>query len=182
MLSQATTLLADDHSAVDKLLLSVRAALEAQDASRSHAALDLFWARLAVHIRAEHLHLFPAVLQRIINNQNALAEPSLAHVKLIIEELRDDHDFFMHELARGVSSARDLIVIKDELEVHAGLNRISQMIDEVEGRLRGHNEIEEETIYRWVAAVLDVEEQAQLAAKIQKELTNRPPRFTTNGW
>ena len=71
MLSQATTLLADDHSAVDKLLLSVRAALEAQDASRSHAALDLFWARLAVHIRAEHLHLFPAVLQRIINNQNA---------------------------------------------------------------------------------------------------------------
>lgn len=60
MLSQASQRLADDHGALDEVLSQLWKALDTGDVLVSHDKLDLFWARLAVHIRAEHLHLFPA--------------------------------------------------------------------------------------------------------------------------
>jgi hypothetical protein len=59
MLSQASRRLADDHAALDEVLRQLQEPLDTADVAASHAQLDLFWARLAVHIRAEHLHLFP---------------------------------------------------------------------------------------------------------------------------
>src|SRR5262245_25232490 len=57
--------LADDHSAIDGVLTELKTALESNDVENSHTKLDLFWARLAVHIRAEHLHLFPTVIEGV---------------------------------------------------------------------------------------------------------------------
>ena len=54
--------LAHDHAELGKLLGEVKAALDNKDVARTNASLDLFWARLAIHIRAEHLHVFPALV------------------------------------------------------------------------------------------------------------------------
>ena len=56
-----------DHTALGEIFRQLDAALAGGDTIRAFEVLDLAWARLAVHIRAEHLYLFPAVL-------NALAE------------------------------------------------------------------------------------------------------------
>ncbi|HEX6045334.1 MAG TPA: hemerythrin domain-containing protein, partial [Pyrinomonadaceae bacterium] len=61
-MSQAGRRLADDHEDLHQLLEQLKKALHETDAGVPRGALDLFWARLAVHIRAEHLRLFPAVL------------------------------------------------------------------------------------------------------------------------
>src|ERR1043165_845632 len=113
-------LLAHDHISLDGLLRDVIAALDAGDAQRSHARLDLFWARLAVHIRAEHLHLFPAILGALREKRGGkiAAAPSLAEAQEAIEELRHDHDFFMRELAGAVQLMRTLFA-KNESEPRA---------------------------------------------------------------
>ena len=50
---------------MNDLLKQVLTALHNKDVEASYSKLDLLWARLAVHIRAEHLHLFPAVINRL---------------------------------------------------------------------------------------------------------------------
>ncbi len=49
----------------------LKSALHAGDVEASHTGLDLFWARLAVHIRAEHLQLFPAIIDRLTHTSSA---------------------------------------------------------------------------------------------------------------
>ena len=61
----AEGLLAEDHEALDKALSALLAALDEGDSATAFARLDLFWARLAMHIRAEHLQLFPAILRAL---------------------------------------------------------------------------------------------------------------------
>ena len=58
-------LLGKDHKQLDKLLGAVLAALEGENSVEAFETLDLFWARLAMHIRAENLHLFPSVLNKV---------------------------------------------------------------------------------------------------------------------
>src|ERR1044072_7340629 len=58
----ATDILVNDHAEVDALLRGLWDAFEGGEAEEVLAKLDYLWARLAVHIRAEHLHLFPALL------------------------------------------------------------------------------------------------------------------------
>lgn len=58
-------LLAKDHKELDKLLGAVTAALEHGDSLEAFETLDLFWARLAMHIRVENLYLFPSVLNKV---------------------------------------------------------------------------------------------------------------------
>jgi hemerythrin superfamily protein len=153
--------LSDDHRAVSEILKQLRTALNSKDVEASHARLDLLWARLAVHIRAEHLHLFPAVMSRLTE-----AEP-------IVETLRTDHDFFMRELAQAIGVLREL---------PAELTAIGDVVREVEKRLATHNEIEENQIYRWASEILTEPEQMDLATRINAELENRPPRFTLEAW
>src|SRR5215813_13136150 len=89
--------LSDDHDAVSEVLKQLLTALDKKDVQTSYSKLDLLWARLAVHIRAEHLHLFPAVTNRW---------PDLSEAQAIVEGLRTDHDFFMRELARAIGILR----------------------------------------------------------------------------
>ena len=169
MVSGTRKQLADDHAAVHEVLAQLVTALRNKDLKVSYVKLDLLWARLAVHIRAEHLHLFPAVTSRMSEAQTT------------VERLREDHDFFMRELARAVGILRELprpLSSEDE-------SRLSSVLDvvlAVEKRLADHNDIEEREAYHWVATVLTETEQIDLAARVNAELENRPARFSEEVW
>src|SRR5215510_1310526 len=126
--------LSDDHQAVGEILEQLLTALNDKDGQLSLARLDLLWARLAVHIRAEHLHLFPAVLTRLDDAQS------------VVDSLRSDHDFFMHELARAIGILREL--------PQNALTTVRGIVLEIEKRLITHNELEETTIYPWATSML----------------------------
>lgn len=160
--------LSDDHEAVSEVLEQLLTALENKDVQTSYSRLDLLWARLAVHIRAEHLHLFPAVTDR-------LTKSDLSEAQVIVKDLRADHDFFMHELARAIGILR-------ELPNDAKLAAVAGIVRAVEDRLATHNEIEENQIYRWSSTILSEAEQLELLARINTELENRPPRFSEQAW
>jgi hemerythrin superfamily protein len=167
MMSNAHERLSDDHQAVGEILDQLLTALNDKDAPASLARLDLLWARLAVHIRAEHLHLFPAILMRSNEAQS------------VVDRLRSDHDFFMHELAQAIAILREL---PQSANAEAGLNAVRNIVLEIEKRLITHNEVEETTIYRWATSMLTEAEQLDLVTRINAELENRPPRFSPEAW
>lgn len=183
MLSQASQRLADDHVALDEVLSQLREALDTGDVLVSHARLDLFWARLAVHIRAEHLHLFPAVINGVscASDEQTFAL-TLSEVQTSVERLRADHDFFMHGLAQAVGILRDLLKATDRQALDEGISTVSDAVLEIEKRLVLHNELEENRLYLWTTTILNQQEQADLARRVNAELGNRPPRFSPDAW
>jgi hypothetical protein len=162
--------LSEDHQAVHELLKQLLIALENKDVQTGRSKLDLLWARLAVHIRAEHLHLFPAIISRPINAES------------IVEKLYDDHNFFMRELAQALAALRELPDQIDSPDDEAGLSRVLEAVRAVGTRLAVHNEIEENQVYMWASTMLTESEQAQLVTRINHELQNRPPRFSLQAW
>ena len=170
MASSVHQQLSDDHRAVHEVLERLRDTLHSNDIDESYRQLDLLWARLAVHIRAEHLHLFPAVLNR------------LAEAPGVVEELRADHDFFMRELARAIGVLRELPRPITSPEDEARFSSVLEVVSEVEKRLENHNDIEENQIYRWAGNILTEPEQTDLATRINAELQNRPSRFSVEAW
>jgi len=182
MLSEASKRLVDDHLALDELLGQLKSALHAGDVEASHAGLDLFWARLAVHIRAEHLQLFPAVTDRLTQTASARTlAPTLSEARSIIKNLRADHDFFMHELAKAIGILRTLWH-EAGMTIDKGTNLVGNAITEIEKRLIVHNELEEQKIYAWVASIFTAQEQTELTNRINIELAYRPPRFSLEAW
>src|SRR5512132_3374750 len=179
MLPEASRRLADDHSALDEVLSGLSKALDTADVDASHARLDLFWAQLAIHIRAEHLHLFPAIIKGLSKTPDDQAvAPTRNEGQQAIERLRGDHDFFMHELARAIGILRELVHNKDLRTVDEGMRVVREAVLEVQNRLIIHNELEESQVYRWAKTILNEEEQAELATRISVELANLPPRFS----
>lgn len=178
--SQDNDRLKQDHAELDDLLRQLNAALESNDVARIYATLDLFWARLAMHIRAEHLHLFETILQAVNRKQGALGDdaPSAEEAEKAIEQLREDHNFFMLELSQAVAVVRGLAA-NPEADVTGQLQDVRKGIHAVQQRLIKHNEIEENGIYLWIRTLLSEAEQSELAALVQKELENTPPRFST---
>lgn len=166
-MAQARQLLSDDHKAVGEVLQQLLTALEHRCVSASYSKLDLFWARLAVHIRAEHLHLFPAVASKY------------SDAEVVIEKLRVDHDFFMRELARLMGILRELPRAPG---FEGSLTPVLESVRTIENRLTAHNELEESQIYRWAGTILTETEQLELANRIRTELENRPPRFSLEAW
>jgi hypothetical protein len=163
--------LARDHQDLDSLLDELRAALETGELREIYRRLDLFWARLAIHIRAEHLHLFPAVLY-------ALSRPEdVAQAQNTIEALRRDHDFFMHELARAIGAMRGLLKTMDRQVIDGELQSVRTRIAAVRERLSAHNSIEENQVYLWPGRLLNEVEQAALSERVEMELRRIPPRF-----
>ena len=102
--TEAAGLMAADHATLDKLMDSLLAALDEGDRALSFERLDLLWACLAVHIRAEHLCLFPAILEtpqsKLTGSRGA---PQYDEARNALDLLRHDHDFFMRELATAVN-------------------------------------------------------------------------------
>lgn len=179
-----TTLLAHDHSELDAALAGLVSALAEGDAARSLERLDLFWARLAMHIRAENIHLFPALLRTVEASRRSTraagpAEPE--EIQTIVARLRDDHDFFMNELTAALKQLRALC----RSDQPGALREVREKIDAVSRRLDAHNALEESRVYRWAALLLDPPEQMALNENIRRELENLPPRFrkpNEDGW
>ena len=170
MVSEAHQRLSGDHEAVGEVLEQLLTALENEDVQASYSRLDLLWARLAVHIRAEHLHLFPAVATVSSEAQS------------IIDALRVDHDFFMRELAGAIGVLRELPTSLDSASDRAQLAAVGDTVREIEKRLASHNAIEEKQIYGLAGTILSEPEQIELAKRINAELENRPPRFSADTW
>jgi hemerythrin superfamily protein len=158
-------ILTADHESLDELLNAAFDALLKQDKDRIFACIDMFWARLAMHIRAEHLHLFPAI-------KNAVKKPntmiSAKKASAMIEMLHKDHDLFMRELIE---------IIKQLRENAYEYESISLMLTGIGKRLVSHNMIEEKEVYGWAESLLTEKEYRSLQSKMLKEIINLPPRF-----
>jgi Hemerythrin HHE cation binding domain len=174
----AEGLLAEDHEALDKLLSALLAALGKGDAATAFARLDLFWARLAMHIRGEHLHLFPAILRALHGDTGESVDetPATAEAREAIAQLRCDHDFFMHELAGAIKIMRDSRTTAGG-DSTSKIESVRQMIATLRNRLEAHNKLEEDLVYRLPAKLLEPEERTALEVQIRDELKNLPPRF-----
>lgn len=170
--------LASDHEELDSLLDELCAVLEGDDVGEIYRRLDLFWARLAIHIRAEHLHLFPAVLHALAGPKEVAQAPSLSEAQNTIEQLRRDHDFFMHELAQSIAAMRALLNTTDRRLIGAELQRVHTTITAIRERLSAHNSVEENQVYLWPARLLNEVEQAALREHVEMELNRIPPRFS----
>lgn len=120
-----TTLMGGDHREIDALFEEAFEALARADAEAAHLAIDRAWMRLAVHIRAEHKVLFPALPE-----QAGLAE--------LILELRADHDVFMETLARLLMALR---------KPGVDFASITTSLSQVDVLLQAHNDREETRIY-----------------------------------
>jgi hemerythrin superfamily protein len=142
--------LGGDHREIDGLFETVFGALARSDAAAAHEAMDRAWMRLAVHIRAEHKVLFPALLP---------GHPGLAD---LIQELRADHDVFMETLARLLGDLR---------KPGADCAAIAASFGGVDKRLQTHNEREETQVYPLA------EEDAGLATHLAAELAFLPDRY-----
>lgn len=158
----------DDHREVDDLLIAAISSLDSADVSQALHDLDVFWARLAMHIRAEHLHLFKKLIEK-------REQIDLEGLTDIIDGLRHDHDFFMRELSSMIKLLREANSNVDHAPEY--LSSCRPKLEAVRDRLEVHNKIEEETIYPLAETKLESGELEALSGLIQKEIDNLPPRL-----
>jgi hypothetical protein len=171
-------LLEKDHDSIGDLIAGLCEALEGLDERRSFDLLDLVWARLAVHIRAEHLCLFPALLDAARERSSSGKDTArFDDVEKAIEQLRRDHDFFMTELARAVNLMRGMSHLERDARLES-LREVLQTVVAVRTRLAEHNRLEEEEVYRWPAILFEPSRQAQLSECARHEIGNMPQRFS----
>ncbi|MEO8043346.1 MAG: hemerythrin domain-containing protein [Spartobacteria bacterium] len=173
-------LLAHDHSELDAALGALFSALADEDVERSFKNLDLFWARLAMHIRAENIHLFPLLLKASRRSGKTADVPALGRVEEIIAQLRADHDFFMTELTAAMKQLRELRR-SDRHDAAPVLAKVRQQMTRLRRRFHTHNALEESEAYQWAGSLLASPEQTALKEKLQRELDNLPPRFRAAG-
>jgi iron-sulfur cluster repair protein YtfE (RIC family) len=164
-------LLTEDHVELDGLLDEVMSSLDAADDLSAFRKLDLFWARLAMHIRAEHLHLFPSILANFPDNSS-----NTSGVAGKLELLRHDHDFFMRELAEAVRSFREISAETSQ----STRTEVGEQLSRLRARLEKHNRIEEAEIYPLLADLKAHVDSDDLAALMKRELDNLPRRFRTD--
>jgi hypothetical protein len=173
-------LMEQDHAALGEVFRRLDLTLGEGDTARSFELLDLAWARLAVHIRAEHLHLYPAILNALTETSGAddAARPSLTEARACLERLREDHHFFMRELADAIKSLRELshLALNGDDSTEQ-IRAVRRKTTEVAARLEEHNRLEELKVYRWSAMLLGPEAQIYLVDSLRRELQNMPPRF-----
>ena len=180
-LQEGAGVLVDDHSDVGILINDLLAALDEGEKAQSFERLDLLWARLAGHIRAEHLHLFPSILGALDrpSNISTTDAPSSDHVREVVERLREDHDFFMVELAKAVNAAREWFLPGIEPSFDHFLE-IKHRVLSVSSRLQEHNQMEEEQVYLWPEILMTPTECAGMSVRMKREIDNLPPRFSAS--
>ena len=170
-------LLGADHESLATLLSELQIELRKHVPARAFDLLDLFWARLAMHIRAENLYLFPAIV-RAVPSHNVAGMPTIDEVKSAVDKLRSDHNFFMDQLSKAVKTMREVTLAGEKSTAFAGqFEAIRDRVNAVTTRLIAHNELEEEQVYRWAALILGRPELESLSMALKRELENMPPRF-----
>jgi hypothetical protein len=174
-----TNLLRDDHAEAGALFKELDSALGAGDTRRAFALLDLAWARLAVHIRAEHLCLFPAILDALalLPKDQSEVVVTLDEAQAVVAQLRDDHNFFMNEFSSAIKTMRELLAAPDDQSEAQRLRGVRQKIATISSRLEKHNDLEEAQVYRWPDQILNKAQQTRLMAQLRREIRNLPPRF-----
>jgi Hemerythrin HHE cation binding domain len=176
MKTSIESLLEDDHESLGKLLTEFDAELAKPNIAHAFELLDLLWARLAVHIRAENLHLFPALANApasLFNGRGSL--PTSEEAQNLLVHLRSDHDFFMKELALAIKAMRDIAGSKQAHREE--VEDVRQRLATIAKRLKDHNRLEEMQAYTWPTLLFDQQKLAALRAGIVHELDNLPPRF-----
>jgi len=172
-------LLSDDHSEIDRLLDVIFEELYNGYLPSAYANVDYFWARLAMHIRAEHIHLFPALIKAALQTGSG-SEKQTASALLIeslIVRLREDHNFFMSELAGVVKIIRFAQDTENHLLSANLVEEVKERLTNVRLRLITHNDIEETRVYPLVELTLSQNEAAEIFGRMKKELNNLPHRF-----
>jgi hemerythrin-like domain-containing protein len=167
MSSAIEQLLASDHSEIDAILARVFAALDSGCRDEILLSLDRFWARLAVHIRAEHKELFPTLVA--VAQSKLGSSEQAGQFRLLIDDLRRDHSDFMRQLAILVSNERE--------EEKVEYAEIRQRLEVLSSRLALHNEIEESNVYSLANRLLSESDAVGLCTRIEMELRHMPPRF-----
>jgi hypothetical protein len=167
------SIMEDDHHSLAELLAKLEEAIDKPEATRAFALLDRFWARLAVHIRAENLQLFPA-LANVATNRFTGRDglPNYDEARKTVGRLRDDHDFFMKELALAIKAMRTSPANREEVK------DLRRRLTGVKERLEAHNLLEEQQVYVWPALLFDEQTLAKLCDRLRHELNNLPPRFS----
>lgn len=176
MKNPVESLLEDDHESLGQLLTELDGELARHNFPHALEFLDLFWARLAVHIRAENLHLFPALASvpaSLFTGKGALPTRDEAHTVLL--QLRSDHDFFMKELAEIIKRARGIRAGNSE-DFHVA-EELRRRLVVIGKRLEAHNRLEEERTYAWPALIFDEPTMLRLCERLRHELENLPRRF-----
>lgn len=177
MKNSVESLLAHDHEELAQLLVELDAKLEQLDVAEAFKLLDLFWARLAIHIRAENLHLFPALANTPASLFSGKGDlPTSEEARDLLLRLRSDHDYFMKELAAIIKAMREITLGQDchDLEIQ----EIRRRMNAIRERLEVHNVLEEERAYTWPVVLFDEVTLMRLGQHLKQELENVPPRFT----
>lgn len=169
-------LLTEDHAALGADLDAALAALKSGDATASFQRLDAFWGLLAVHIRAENIHLIPAILSAAQAPRPPTAAPEEAKVNAAIARLRDDHYYFMKALSPMVKQLRTL-ANGHNLGTGAALADIREKLQAIQSRVEDHNAFEESHVYPWLSSLLEQTARHKLAQCIQANLNNLPQRM-----
>lgn len=149
-------------------MAKLEGAISIADPVRTYHSLDLFWARLAVHIRSEHLVVFPAVLST--SSRSNSTHRDLAG---LLASLREDHDYFIKQLARAIKAMRLVPEFGNEAETFVV---VKDLVDGVKQRLIEHNRIEEEIVYPIVGSSSN--DPDEIAYKTLEQLKNLPMRFS----
>lgn len=172
MTDSAQEVLTVDHEELDRLFTKAFDAIDKGEPLEAFRCVDLFWARLAVHIRAEHLKLFPALIKAAEDRGSAAA--SRLDIPEVINTLHSDHDFFMRELARAIKALRLVFNFGNEAETFV---IVRGLLEGVRERLVEHNRIEEEIVYPMCDESVLGNSARDLTVSVEKELKNLPPRF-----
>ena len=177
MRNSVESLLAHDHEELARLLVELDAKLEQLDVTQAFKLLDLFWARLAVHIRAENLHLFPSLANTPATRFSGKGDlPTSEEAHDLLLRLRSDHDYFMKELAAIIKVMRE--ITPDQNSHDLEIQEIQKRMKAIRERLEVHNVLEEERAYTWPMVLFDEATLARLGQRLKQELENLPPRFS----
>jgi hypothetical protein len=169
------SLLQDDHRSLGELFDELDGKLLKLDIPRALELLDFFWARLAMHIRAENLHLFPALTKAPANSFTQGGLPTIEEAQTILAGLRADHDFFMKELVRSIEAMREMA--RKGASVPEEVDVLRDRLAVVKERLDTHNRLEEGQVYVWPSLLFDDGTLNGLCQRLRHELENLPPRF-----
>ena len=164
---KAEETLSNDHREIDELLASIFGAIEMDSPDKLNGQIDQLWARLAVHIRAEHRYLFPVLIEAA--RKNAPTSELAQELETVIDSLRQDHDHFVKVLAGLVAGTREKRNIRSE--------DLELQLRELAERLASHNKIEEAKVYPLVEKLLPSPTAFGLQEQIRREIENLPPRF-----
>lgn len=167
-----------DHQVLDEMLNQLTIQLAKPDLAWAFENLDLLWGSLAVHIRAENICLFPAILnapRERFGTNNSI--PPYVEARATVEQLRIDHNSFMNELGQAMKELRAMIIRPESYSVEVTVCDLRKRIGLFADALHRHTEIEEKQVYLWPALLLDQDSLERLKVGVRSEIENLPARF-----